>query len=194
MTGTIIEDGRGQGQKLQVDDHGRAYVLANTVSHPAHHASYHKDFFYAHHMTEVPGGSVETDCAIIEGINSSIELEVYSVLLTTDQNVLVSVYVDALYTSGGNVITAVNSNRTSNKTLEVGLYQGGAAADLVLNETNKQMIAMFHIPAYVPFLYPVDGTVILGNQKSLLFAVTAETATRIHLTTGLAPHPLGTKL
>lgn len=189
-----IVDGRGTGQMMLVDDHGRAHTLANIVTHPAHHASYHQDFFYSYHKTSVPGGSVETDCALIQGASSSLELEIYSVLITSSQDCLVSVYYDTLYTSGGEAVTATNSNRNANKVLDATFYQGGAAADLVLDTTTKVLATEFDVGAGQPFSYPVDGTVILGFEKSLLFSFTAATATTARVTVGLTPHATGTKL
>jgi hypothetical protein len=189
-----IVDGRGTGHVAQVDDHGRLHVLANMVSHPAHHASYHQDFFYSYHTTVVPGGSVETDCALIEGVSSTVELEIYAVLVSSDQNCLIQVYYDALYTSGGAELFPVNSNRNSNKTLQGAFYEGGASADLVLDTTNKIITTGFAISANQPFSYPVDGTVILGNDKSLLFSATSASEANLRITIGLTPHAAGTKL
>lgn len=189
-----IIDGRGGGQSAQVDDHGRLYVLANTVSHPAHHASYHQNFFYSYHTTAVPGTDTETPVALVEGISSSIELEIYSVLITLDQAALVSVYFDALYTSGGETVTPRNSNRTSNNTLDTAFYAGGAGADLVVDTTAQELVTEFDLAARQPFLYPIDGTVILGNDESLLFSVTASVATTARITIGLTSHTSGTKL
>lgn len=194
MSGDHIVDGRGSGSAMQVDDHGRAYVLANVVSHPAHHASYHKDFFYLLHSTDVTVAGGETPCALIQGINSAIELEFYAVLISADQNIVVSVYFDPLYSAGGEAITPVNSNRTANKTLSVSAYQGGAAADLTLDTTNQVFVTSFEVAASIPFLYPIDGTVILGNGTSLLFSATASADTTVRITTGTTYHAAGTKL
>jgi hypothetical protein len=189
-----IVDGRGSGNSMQVDDHGRAYVLANTVSHPAHHASYHKNFFYGHHTTDVTSAGGETICALIQGTNSAIELEMYSVLISADQDVLISVYFDSLYSSGGEAAGIQNSNRTSNKALDVALYQGGAAADLAVDTARQVFVSSFNIPANTPFLYPVDGTVILGNDTSIQFSATVTTDTTVRITTGITPHATGTRL
>lgn len=193
MAESII-DGRGSGHHAQVDDHGRLYTLANIVSHPAHHASFHQNFFYSYHKTSVPGTDVETPAALAQGISSSIELEVYAVLITLDQAALVSVYFDALYASGGETVTALNSNRTSNNVLDTAFYAGGAGADLVLDTTRQALVTEFDLPAKQPFLYPVDGTVILGNDESILFSVTASLATTARITLGLTHHISGTKL
>jgi len=194
MNGDIIQDGRGSGNAMKVDDHGRAYVLANVVSHPAHHASYHQDFFYVYQETSATVAGGETSCALVQGINSALDLEVYSVLITCSQNTLISVYVDALYSSGGEDATVTNSNRTANKALDVQAKQGGATADLVVDTTNQKIITKFEVGAYVPFLYPVDGTVILGNDKSLLFSATVSADATVRVTTGITPHAAGTKL
>jgi len=193
MTEQIV-DARGTGHGMQVDDHGRAHVLANTVSHPAHHASYHKDFFYSYHQTSVPGGSVETPSALVQGANSSIELEVYAVIITCDKAAVISVYFDALYASGGTAVTPTNSNRTSNKTLDAMFYTGGGGADLVVDTAVQDQVTAFEVAAGQPFIYPIDGTVILGLDTSLLFSVTAAEVTTARVTLGLTKHVAGVQL
>lgn len=190
---TIIENGRGTGEKMQVDAHGRAYVLANTVSHPAHHASYHKDFFYSFHKTTC-AAATEVNCALIQGTSSAIELEVYSVLITVDQACVVTVSYDGLHDTGGESITPVNSNRTANVTLDASFYQGGASGDLVVTTPPKVSTSEFQVPAGVPFLYPIDGTVIIGSGTSLLFTINADAEATARITIGVTSHAQGVKL
>ena len=134
----IIENG-ADGAKVgaKVDDHHRLYVVSNNVHHEQHHATYHKNLFYVSFSTTLADGT-ETPVAFVKNTESGTDIELDSILMSSDANVKFGGYFQGTYTSGGATTTATNTNVGTPIVLGADLYEGGASADLTLGTTNAE--------------------------------------------------------
>jgi len=190
---SVIEDGRGTGNKALVDDHGRIATKSITVSHMAHHATYHKNAYFAVFETTLAGTSL-TNCAFLLNNDVGTDVEIYDVVISSDANIEISTCVKDTYTSGGAAILATNTNLGVSTTPSVESYEGGASADLVLSTTNSKEIDGAFIGAHRPIDMNYDGALVLTYRKSLTMKATGAATDKVKVTIVFAFHAAGTKL
>ena len=187
-----LEDGKGSGQKALVDDHGRLYVLSVAHSHEAHHVSFHANFFTVTADTVLQGG-VETPCLILVN-DSSKDLELYWSTVSSDAIIKASYYLDELYTSGGTAKIPTNMNRASANASGVSTYEGGAAANLVVDTADSILIQNLYLGASVPRDFNFDGGLILPSNKSITIKATGALNDNVSVSFGFSFHEAGTKI
>lgn len=189
----IIEDGHGTGNKLAIDDHGRAATKSITVSHLSHHATYHKNCYMGVYDTVLAGTS-DTICAMLYNNSSSKDLEIYSVSVSSDANVKMTVKVGETYTSGGVVVELVNSNRSSTAAADVLSYEGGPSANMVVGTGDSKMFCGAHLGASRPFRFSYEGAVVLTPKTGIQIYVKGASTNDVRVTFAYAEHATGTKL
>jgi len=189
----VLKDAK-TGYTAQVDDHGRLYVLANTVGHLQHHSWYHQDAFLSTHETTMASTS-EAPVAFFKNVDSNNDFEFYIVTVSTNANAIVRVYFDGEYTSGGTSITPINMFRGSGNTLSnVNFYSGGAAGDLVVDSTNAISGPVLYLSGNQPTPIDFSGALIFRNGRSAYMTVEAAAGTKVAVTTLSSYHAVGTKL
>lgn len=193
MSHFIIKDGRGTGGAAKVDDHGRLYTRSNYVSHMSHHATYHKNAYIKSFETTL-AGATETPCAFLQNTDSTKDIEIYWLRISSDANVEFNIYSDNDYVSGGNSVKLINTNLGQPTSLDVNTYEGGASANLALLTTHNFLMDGGFVPAYGLFDSDYQGGLVLGNTRSVAIKVTGALNDKIKITMGLSLHTEGTKL
>jgi len=187
-----IEDGTGSGNKLKVDDHGRALTLAIKFSHEAHHSSYHSDFYTVTADTILAGTS-ETPCLILVN-DSDKDMEIYWSTVAADSDVKLAYYVDSGYTSGGTEKTSVNMNRSSSLSASVTAYEGGATANLVVDTTDELNIKTLYQGANTHEDYDFKGALILPKNGSVVIKATGIASDNVSVSLSYAFHTAGQRI
>lgn len=190
---SIIEDGRGTGQKALVDDHGRLATKAVIVGHLSHHATYHKNSYRQVFETTL-ADSNEAVCFLLYNSDAATDIEIYDITMSSDANVEIVETVNETYASGGNSIEYVNTNLGSNKQPSVVSYEGGASDDLVTSTTNSSNIGGQFISASKPYHINMDGSVVVTFKKSYAIRVTGSAGNKVKITVQFAVHEAGTEL
>lgn len=190
---SIIEDGRGTGNKALVDDHGRLFVRSNHVSHLSHHSTSHKNAYIEKFETTLAGAS-ETHCALITNDDPSKDIEIYAVRISADANIEATLCVNDVYISGGNEIDPVNFNLSTNIIPTVTSYEGGSAGDLAVDSVNEKEIDSMFILANSPNREDLEGALVIPFSKSLSIKVIGVATNRIKVTITYALHNAGTEL
>ena len=192
----VIKDGRGTGQEAQVDDHGRLYVLSNNVSHVQHHALYHQDLFVVFFTTTLPDTN-ETPCAFFKNTTGDLDMEVFLIDVGTSAASTIRFYFDAEYTSGGEVVTPLNTNRGSGNNLSIDqaeVYQGGAAGDLALDTTEQKQWDQAYTSGPDKLSFDLDGGLILSPGTSAHMTAQGAADDVVTLSAFVTSHPSGTRL
>lgn len=193
MSHFIIKDGRGSGEAVQVDDHGRLYTRANIVSHMSHHATFHKNGYVKMFETTLADSTL-TNCAFLQNTDGTKDLEIYWLRISADADVEIDIISDNDYASGGTALTMLNTNLGNPTSLGALVYEGGASADLVLTTTHNFLIDGLFLAANTPFNCEYEGGIVLGNTRSLAIKATGAAGNKIKVMLGFAPHAEGTKL
>lgn len=190
---SMIEDGKGTGQRAEVDDHGRLYVRANTVGHMSHHATFHKNAYLATFETTLVDGSL-TPVALFQNATNDKDYEVYWVFFSSNAAVETAIYLRSGFISGGEVINSFNTNLSASASGNGDHYQGGASADLVVDTSKEQCIFPAFNPAGIPGFYNLEGGIVCTPGTSLSLKATGAAGNKIKVTVGYALHDTGTKL
>jgi hypothetical protein len=192
----MIKDGTGKGYLAKVDDHGRLAVAANVIDHKQHHALYHKNLYIVN-FDIVLGSTSETPMAIFKNLDGTKDFEIYSAEVNADTQTDVFWHFNDEYTSGGTVVTPVNSNRGSGATISTAqalVYEGGAADDLVLDSTDRVTFHSSFLSANSAHQMSFDGALILTSGTTASMTVQGSTSGRVNLTVIMAYHTAGTVL
>jgi len=194
MSENIIKDGKGTGNGAQVDDHGRLFVKSNHVSHMSHHATYHKNAYIKEYNTTLADAN-ETITALLYNNSSATDLEIYWLNITSDSNVTISIYIGGeSFVSGGNQLTAVNTNTGTNvQSSAAVLYEGGSSADLVVTGDTNEIDGAF-IGAYDKERIDYEGGIVITYKKSLSIHAEGAASDKIKISIAFAEHAAGTKL
>ena len=191
MSSVIIEDGfSGKANKVHVDDHGRAYVLADVVSHEQHHAVYHQNLFVSFFETTLQG-SAETPIAFFRNTSPEKEFEIYTIDIECDDTIQVNAYFTSTYTSGGNAVVPVNTNRGSNKRLTGEFYQGGATANLNIDRTTEIQFGRYFVKADEGRPLDFKGAAVLTDQTSIHFTAIGALDDNVSITILSSWHDVG---
>jgi len=193
---SIIEDATGSGNTAKVDDHGRLSVAANMISHMQHHALYHKNLYILNFNTTLPDTS-ETPVAFFKNTDGTKDFEVYFVDVSTDSIAEVTWKFDNEYTSGGNLVTAINSNRGSGATLStnsVEIYEGGGSGDMVLDTTINTPFHTSWQGVNSSHHMNFEGSMVIPSSKSASMTVIGTAGDKINVTVVMAYHSAGTVL
>ncbi len=191
-----IKDGTGTGSLAKVDDHGRLWVSANVVDHKQHHALYHQNLYIIHFDTILPDSN-ETELAFFKNLDSTKDFEIYNVEVSADANIEANWYLNDEYTSGGTLITPINSNRGSGKTLSTStatVYSGGSAGDMVVDSTDRTKFHRSFVGAYSPHNEEFDGGLVLTAGSSASMTAIGVVGNEVTVTAIMAYHTAGTKL
>lgn len=193
---TIIEDGTGQGYSAKVDDHGRLNVAANMIDHKQHHSLYHKNLFFAK-FDCILGGTSETNIAFFKNIDPTKDFQIYDLKISSDSNVKIGYKFGDDYSSGGNVITPLNTNRGSGISLPstvATIYEGGASANLSLTTTNRKEFQKRWLEANDSKNDRHEGSIVITNGEGLTVTATGALNDEISITMTLSYHDAGTVL
>ena len=191
-----IKDGTGTGNKAKVDDHGRLTVAANMISHMQHHATFHKNLYILNFNT-ILSGSNEKPIAFFKNNDGSKDFEFYHILISSDANIKTKWRFGDEYTSGGSIVSAVNTNRGSGATLstsDVDIYAGGSSDNLILDSTNGFMFTKNWLPGYMLNDLNFDGSLIIPSNRTASMLVTGAIGQEVNVTVFVASHNAGTKL
>lgn len=190
---TIIESGGSEANKAIVDDHGRLSVKSSVVSHMSHHSSWHKNAYRKVFKTTLQGTS-ETALAFLYNQDSSVDIEIYKIVISSDANIETIFDVGETYSSGGNSIDVVNTNLSVSTTPTVDSYEGGSGGNLALISTNEREMNGGFIGAYAPYEHNYDGGLILTPKTGISIYGIGAANNKIKITIEFALHAKGTKL
>lgn len=189
----IIEDGQGQGASAQVDDHGRLYTKSNVISHMSHHATFHKNAFIEKLNTVLQGASLTT-CAIITNDSNVDDVEIHWLRISADADMEIRIFVDSIYTSGGNEIVPENTNRASKNVSVIQAHEGGATGNLLVNVVIEKEIDGFFISANKPIDINLEGGIVLGKSNSYVIKAVGADTNKVKVVLATSNHAAGTKL
>lgn len=193
MSDMSIKDGKGKGFSADVDDHGRLYVKSNIITHLAHHATYHKNVYVSPFKTTLSDTS-ETPILFFQNNSSDKDLIIHNIIISSNANIETFARIGELRSSGGNLLAMVNTNTGVNIAGEGVAYEGGASADLVLDDTNSQEIDGAFIAANAPLLNDYQGAVVLAPTKTLAVYAQGAASNKVKIVMVYTSHPEGTKL
>lgn len=172
-----LQDGTGSGYLQKVDDHGRAWVSANMVTHEQHHAAYHENLFAATFEVTLADTN-EAPVAFYIQTSSANQAEIYRFFLTSPSNCQFRIYSGDTYSAGGESVTPTNMTRGSGKSLGGTFYQGGTSDDLVVTSTDRVIMFPASVIAYDTREINMGGGLICKNSNG--FTITAQgTATDV---------------
>lgn len=189
----VIEDGGNTGITMRVDDHGRAYVRSNNISHLLHHSTYHHNLFVINYRTTLVGTG-ETPVAFFRNTSPLYDFEFYIINVEADGDCDLRTYVDAKYTSGGEAVTPINMFRGSGLTMPGEIYAGGASANLVLNTADQQQFGEMYVAARQTKALNFEGGLNFSNGYSAHLTAQGTAGTKVSLITLASWHDTGTEL
>ena len=190
---SFIEDGHGTGNKLKIDNHGRAYTKSNMIGHMSHHATYHKNAFSKSFHTTLSTASEEAILNIKNNLPST-EYEIYWLRCSSNANVHVHIYGDGVYTSGGNSLEFMNTYLGSGKAPGAIAYEGGASGNLVVDISGAADFDGSHVGAYRPHDFNYEGGIVIPFGKSVTITSEGSIGDKVEVQFGFAIHDEGVKL
>lgn len=190
---TQIKDGKGTGNRAEVDDHGRLYTKANVISHMSHHATYHKNGFICTFDTTLQDTS-STPIAFLKNTKSSSDYEIYWVHISSDSNVEILISKNDTRDSGGASCTPSNTNFGSSIASGATMYEGTTSGDLVLSSTVAESVDGFYISANNVHFHNYEGGLVLPFTKTLALRAIGTNGDKVKVTLGFAIHSEGAKL
>jgi len=190
---TFLEDAHGTGNKMKIDDHGRAYVLANTIPHMSHHCTYHKNAFSKLFQTTLSTSSEEPVFNITNNLPGK-EYEIYWVRISSDANLDIHLFGGGVYTSGGNRLEMMNTYLGNGITSGATIYEGGASGSLVVDTTDATEFDGVFLGAYKPHDFNYEGGVVIPFGKSVAITADGTAGDKVKLQFGFAIHDEGQKL
>ena len=192
MSDIVITSGGSNPYKAIVDDHGRIQCLSIQVSHMAHHSSYHHNAYMKVYSTTLASTN-EDAVALLYNSSEGKDLELYSITISSDSDVDISVKVGESYISGGTSVDVVNTNTSSSVLPSVVSYEGGAG-NLVLDTTNSKELDGQFAGARRPIVLDYSGAIILSPKKGVAFYAQGAIGDKVKVTIEFALHTEGTKL
>lgn len=176
-----------------VDDHGRAYVKSNNVSHISHHSTYHKNSYIVPLRT-VLAGSSETICGIIKNTSSVKDIELHWLRISSDANLEVKIYADTTRNAGGNEVIMKGMNLTSKSVSVVQAYEGGVSANLTDTANGEVEIDGFFLAANTIANINLEGGMVLGKDNTYCVKVFGANGNIVKVVLASSAHATGSVL
>jgi len=169
----LIDDGKGRGNKAQVDDENRLRVRADVVPFATHVSEEESSYFSWNFVT----ADLATTETVIMVCNDSTDknLLIDWIYLYSDVPASFDVHTPAYATWAGTAITGVNWNIASGKAAEataIGDETGQATQGNILFtlQTNEVATDQFSISM------PIDGKIVLGYHDAIAIDVVGNPA------------------
>ena len=190
---TMITNGWGDCNLLMIDNHGRARVLSNHVSHMSHHTTTHRNAFSKSFHTTLSTISEE---AVLNVKNdfSGKEYEIYWLRCSSNANVHFHIYGGGVYTSGGVSVEFMNSYLGSGKTPSAVAYEGGASGSLIVDISDATNFDGSYVGAYSTHDFDYEGGIVIPFGKSVTITAEGAIGDKVEVQFGFAIHDEGEKL
>jgi len=185
---TIIKDGTGRGYAAGVDELGRIQANTVIVAHEQHHAVEYQNLFYATYGLTTADTN-EAPLLFFQNDHTGREYEIYDVCVSADAAVIVRVYANSVYTSGGTEVVPVNMNLGSGQLPIVNSYEGGASDNLSI--TTSDLLKAFHLPSNTAYGVGFKGSLIIPKGKGISVTAQGAGATEVLGTINFAHNPPG---
>lgn len=164
---TYIKDGTGKGYIGKVDSNNRVWVYATSRAEIAFQSEHNQRAFMSYTKRDFAAGSTD------EGIfhltyTGSGSLHIAQIILSTNSTLAkAELYVDSVYTSGGDLRTAINLNRKSSVSSESTIYTGESDLSFTYTDTKEIVDIRLSSNGQPSFKLDFQGGLILGTNNTL---------------------------
>jgi len=189
----IIQDGRGTGNKAEVDDHGRLATKAVYVSHNAHHSTYHKNLYIAKFETTLSDANT-VDIAFLKNATGNKDMEIVDVYVKSNADIEFRLSVNDVYSSGGTSISPKNMNLGANFSESITCYEGGASNNLAVTSTDRVELDAAFNGSNRESCFCYEGGLIVTPNKTVSVQATGANTNKVIVTIIYSFHGAGVAL
>jgi len=164
----LIEDGKGQGAKAQVNSENQLAVSSVTQSE-LEHESETNGTAYVWASDSVNPTTDDTVLLLKNTSDTSLHLEHVTISGTTDSEYTIHLPTTEVTPTGGTLVTGTNMNTASSKVADA------IARSLETNNSQGNVLYAVNLLAVTTYTVDLKG-IILGKNKSIGVDVVADTA------------------